>query len=266
MERTVSKDGTSIAYQRSDVGAEGGAAIVFVGGAFNLRDTCLPIAELLAPEGIATVVYDRRARGDSGDIRPYAIEREIDDLAAVIDLVGGRASVFGFSSGGVLALAAAAAGVGVDRVFLYEAPFRFDPDARAQLDPGLPARLQALVDDGRPGDAVSLFQREGIGLPAEVVEQIKHAPFFPALEAIAQSVVYDATITTTLAVPTREMVAVTTPVTVMRGERTWPLLESAAEELVRLLPGARLEVIPGAADHGLPAEPLAAHLRAALAR
>jgi pimeloyl-ACP methyl ester carboxylesterase len=181
------------------------------------------------------------------------VAREVEDLQAVIDLAGGRASVFGFSSGAVLALRAAADGVPIDRLFLYEPPFHFD-EAPPAPPSDLPLRLQRMVDDGRAADVVTTFQREGIGLPEHVVAGIRRSPFFPQLEAIAQSVVHDATLTGSMRVPTPAMAAVRIPTVVMRGGQTWPLLATAAERLAALLPDARLQVLPDAGDHGL--EPL----------
>ena len=126
MDVTRSRDGTTLAFDR--VGA--GPALVFVPGVFNLRDTCAPIAAQLATR-CTSYTYDRRARGDSGNTRPYAVEREVEDLAAVMEVAGGRASVFGYSSGAVLALRAAAEGLPIERLFLYEPPFRFD-DTRSR--------------------------------------------------------------------------------------------------------------------------------------
>ncbi|MCA2214014.1 alpha/beta fold hydrolase [Jidongwangia harbinensis] len=257
METVTSQDGTPIAYQL----AGSGRPLVFVTGAFNDHTRCAPLAAALA--GTATVVtYDRRARGGSGDTRPYRIDLEVADLAAVIDRAGGPAAVFGYSSGAVLALRAAAAGLPITRLVLFEAPFAFDGPARAA---DLPDRLQALIDAGRPGDAVTLFQTEGIGLPAEFAAQIRRSPIWPALEAMAQSTVYDATLTTELAVPTPDMAAAATPTLVVNGAGTWPGLASAARTLATLLPQARHREVPAGADHDIPVEATAAVVREFLA-
>jgi pimeloyl-ACP methyl ester carboxylesterase len=257
VDTTTSADGTTLAYER--IGE--GPPLVFVPGVFNLRDTCAPIAAQLADQ-FSCFTYDRRARGDSSDTQPYAVEREVEDLQAVIDVAGGHAAVFGFSSGATLALRAAADGLPIDRLFLYEAPFRFEdhgPAAAADL----PQRLQRLVDEGRKADVVTTFQLEGIGLPPDMVAGIRQSPFFPRLEAMAQSVVHDATITVTLSVPTPAMAAVQVPTVVMRGGQTWPVLAVAAERLADLLPNARLLVLPDAADHGLEPRSTAAAIREA---
>src|SRR4051812_22298875 len=177
MDMVTSRDGTQIAYES----AGSGPAIVFASGAFNDHLTCAPVAAALADE-FTVVTYDRRARGASGDTRPYAVGREGEDLAAVIGTTGDPAAGFGFSSGAVLALCAAAAGLEITHLFLYEAPFAFEGPARKD---DLPARLQALIDGGEPGEAVSLFQAEGIGLPPPMVAQIRQSPIFAALAAIA---------------------------------------------------------------------------------
>jgi hypothetical protein len=120
-----------------------------------------------------------------------------------------------------------------------------------------------MVDEGRTADVVTTFQSEGIGLPPDVVAGIRQAPFFPQLQALAQSVVHDATITGTMPVPTPAMAAVPVPTVVMRGGRTWPLLAVAAERLAAMLPNASLQVLADAADHGLEPRSTAAAIRAA---
>ena len=256
METTTAPDGTTLAYDR--VG--NGPALVFVSGVFNLRDTCAPIAAQLA-DAFTCFTYDRRARGDSSNTAPYAVEREVEDLQAVIDVAGGRAAVFGYSSGATLALRAAADGLPIDRLFLYEPPFRFENPPAADL----PERLQRMVDEGRAADVVTTFQLEGIGLPPDMVAGIRQSPFFPQLEAMAQSVVHDATLTAQHPVPTPAMAAVQVPTVVMRGGQTWPVLTVAAERLAAMLPGARLQVLSGAADHGLEPRSTAAAIREASA-
>jgi len=236
MNTLTSADGTTIAYDR----AGSGPAIVFVAGAFNLRDTLAPLANELADE-FTVVTYDRRARGDSGNTKPWSIDREVEDLDALIAEVGGRASLFGLSSGAILALHAAAHGSAVDRVVCYEPPYLFG-DGNA---PDLPARLGELVDAGRAADAVVLFQTEGIRLPPEIVSAIRRSPLFPALEAIAQSVVYDSSITTGAEPPA----ALTTPALILHGAQTWPLLTQAAAKTAAALPAGRDVEVPGGVNH-----------------
>ncbi len=255
MNTAISKDGTTIAFDR--VGA--GRALIFVPGVFNLRDTCAPIAAHLV-DACTSYTYDRRARGDSSNTQPYAVVREVEDLQAIIEVAGGRAAVFGYSSGAVLALRAAAEGLPIERLFLYEPPFRFDEEEPVPPD-DLAESLQQMVDEGRTADAVSTFQLRAVGLPREVVAGIRQADFFPQLEAVAQSVVYDAVITTSMQVPTPDMAGVEVETVVMRGGQTWPRLATAAERLAELLPNARLQVLADAADHRLEPVSTAAAIR-----
>jgi pimeloyl-ACP methyl ester carboxylesterase len=240
---TTSADGTMIAYDRHG----SGTPIVFASGAFNDRHTLASVAAALA-DAHTVVSYDRRGRGDSGDTAPYAVEREIEDLAAVLAAVGGSAAVFGFSSGANLGLLAASRGVPVTSLIMYEAPYALDDADRRPAD--LPSRLAALVAAGRRADAVTTFQLEGIGLPPEMVAGIRQAPFFPALEAMAHTVVYDATLSgRPYDRPTPEMRAVSVPVLVLTGEDTWPILRKTAEALPALLADARYVTVPGGENH-----------------
>lgn len=259
MKKVRSCDGTKIAFEQ----AGQGPAIIFVTGAFNDHTTCADLAKEL--EGDYTVItYDRRARGESGDTKPYAIEREVDDLNALIELAGGEAAVFGYSSGGVLALKAAADLAAITHLVLYDAPIAFDPADRGPVD--LPRRLATLVEQERRADAVTLFQTEGIGLPEPVVAQIRQSPMFPVLEALAQSNVYDSTITTIYADPTAEMLAVKVPTLILNGIETWPKLATGARNLAAMMPAAQYREVPGGENHGISPADTANALREFLSR
>lgn len=222
--------------------------MVIVGGAFSTSRAAEPVAAALEAAGTLAVTIDRRARGGSTDTPGYAPEREAEDLAAVIDAIGGRAAVLGHSSGAVLALFAAAQGLPITQLFLSEPPFRFGVDEPA---PDLPDRMQGLIDEGRPEEAVLLFQREGVGLPDAVIEQIRESPVFETLVPLAQSSVYDAILTRAVATPTPAMLAVDMPVTLLRGDPTFPVLITAAERLAAAMPTAELVIVPESRDHGL---------------
>jgi pimeloyl-ACP methyl ester carboxylesterase len=250
----VSKDGTPIGYDVSGAGVP----VIFAVGAFNDRTRCAPLAAALA-DSYRPVVYDRRARGESGDTPPYAVDREVEDLAALIDAVGGEAAVFGYSSGGVLALKAAADGVRISRLALFEVPFALGGLPAGPAD--APARMAELVDSGRPGDAVAMFQRDVIGLPPPVTEQMRQSPMWASLEAMARSVVYDTTITSEFSTPTPAMAAVTTPTLVMVGAATWPGLRGSAEALAALLPAATFLAVEGGENHDIPVDTTADALR-----
>jgi alpha-beta hydrolase superfamily lysophospholipase len=239
METVISADGTEIAYDRL---GDGPPAILVV-GAFNLRSTTAPLAAALAPR-FTVLNYDRRGRGDSGDTAPYAVQREVEDLDALIAAAGGRAAVFGYSSGAVLALKAAAAGSAITRLALYEPPFLVD-DSRPRPPADLAQRLAGLVAAGRRGDAVELYQLEGVGLPEEVVVQLRQAPFRPALEAVAPTLVYDAEITGDLSLPRELAASVLQPTLVLDGGASWSFLRSAAAALAAALPNGRRRTLAG---------------------
>ena len=163
MQKVHSKDGTPIAFDRSGHGQ----AIILVGGALQYRAVdprTEQVAALLAPH-FTVYHYDRRGRGDSGDTLPFTKEREIEDLAALINDAGDSALVFAMSSGGVLALDAAANGLAIPKLALYELPLIVD-DSRPPLPKDYVAQLNALLSSGRHGDAVELFMTQPVGIPA----------------------------------------------------------------------------------------------------
>lgn len=244
MQQATSADGTPIAFHRTGEGPP----VVIVGGAFSTAAAGEPLSAALADAGFQGVTVDRRARGESGDTAPYAPEREAEDLAAVIEAVGGAASVLGHSSGAVLALFAAGEGVPITQLFLSEPPFHFGEGEPAA---DLPERLQAFIDAGEPEEAVVLFQREGVGLPDAVIEQIRNSPMFPSLVAVAQSVVYDAVLTSAVSTPTDAMTGVSMPVTILRGEPTVPMIVRAVDLLADAMPDAELVIVPESHDHGV---------------
>jgi pimeloyl-ACP methyl ester carboxylesterase len=244
MRRATSADGTLIAFD--EVGS--GPAVVIVGGALSTGEAGAPLAAALAAAGLRGVTVDRRARGNSGDTAPYLPIREAEDLAAVINAIGGEAAVFGHSSGAVLALFAVAGGVPTTHLFLSEPPFRF---GEGEPSADLPKRLQSLIDEGHADEAVVLFQREAVGLTHAVVEQIRASPAFPALVPLAQSTVYDALLTRAVSTPTATMIEVPVPVTILRGEPTFPILVTAADRLAEQMPRAELVVVPESHDHGV---------------
>lgn len=244
MEQTTSADGTPIAFECHGEGSP----VVIVCGAMSTAAAGVPLAEELAAHGLQGVTFDRRARGSSGDTPPYAPEREVEDVWAVIRAVGGEAAVLGHSSGAVLALFAAGLGAPASHLFLSEPPFLFaDADAESRV----PERLQALVDAGENGEAIVAFQRDVVGLPEPVIDQITRGPAFDALLPLAQSVVYDALLTRAVPEPTPAMRAVAAPVTILRGEPTFPVLTDACARLHEAMPASELVVVPESHDHSL---------------
>ncbi|TDD69161.1 alpha/beta hydrolase [Actinomadura darangshiensis] len=259
----TSADGTSIAYSAWG----GGDPIILIDGATAHRATTpenAQTAELLAGE-FHVINYDRRGRGESGDTAPYAVEREFEDLAAIIEQAGGGrpATVFGWSSGGTLALNAVQAGVPVARLVLFEPPVVVD-DSRPPLPSDYVERLDAAVAEGRPGDAVALFMTAAAGMPEEAVGGMRGSDFWPALEAIAPTIAYDGRNVgdTMSGKPLRAELwdKVGVPVLVLHGNDTWPHLAVGAKAVAAHLPTATLRVVPGK-DHSTTADVLAPVLR-----
>jgi pimeloyl-ACP methyl ester carboxylesterase len=256
MDTVRSSDGTTIAFDR--LGA--GAPVVLVSGASTARAIHARLAELLAAD-FAVLNYDRRGRGDSGDTPPYAVQREVEDLHAVIGAAGGAAAVFGNSSGAVLALRAAAAGLPITRLALWEPPFMTDPDAPRRQQAYL-AQLTGLLDEGRRGDAMALFMRS-IGLPEGMIAGMQQAPMWPGMEALAPTLVYDATIMGDSMVPTGLVASIKAPTLVLDGSDTGAWAASAARALTAVLPNPQRRTLDGQ-DHNVAWEVLAPVLRAFL--
>jgi len=242
----ASRDGTRIAYQV----AGSGACVILVDGAFCYR-AFGPMAKLsaeLAPH-FRVVSYDRRARGESGDSRPYAIEREIEDLAALIAACGGSACVYGISSGAALALAAATAGLPILRLALYEPPFMVGPNART-LPADRLAVLQRMIAADRRGDAVKYYLCEIIGMPRLMPAVMQFLPMWKKLKSVAPSLPYDCEIMGDFRLPEERARRVGVPTLVLHGSKTWPALAAAAPALAAAIPGASHRILQGQTHNG----------------
>ncbi|HEV8557734.1 MAG TPA: alpha/beta hydrolase, partial [Actinophytocola sp.] len=231
----TSQDGTTIVVDRYG----DGPPVIIVEGAFCDRQTSMPLAELLAPH-FTVFGYDRRGRGDSGDTQPWAVEREIEDLAAIITEAGGSAFVYGMSSGALIGLEAAARGLGVRRLAMYEPPLDLDGTHAAAMVP----ELTRLVEAGQRGDAVAHFMANGPQIPGQVIAGMRTQPFWSGFEAIAHTLIYDNTIGGDRSVLQRAPV-VTVPVLVMAGGDTLPALKDAAHALAGAVPGAAERTLDG---------------------
>jgi pimeloyl-ACP methyl ester carboxylesterase len=210
MDHVTSKDGTSIAYDRQG----GGPAVILVGGGLDDGSENAPLVPELA-RWFTVYNYARRGRGESGDAQPYALEREVEDIEALIAEAGGSAHLYGVSSGGGLALEAAAAGVAVDRLAVYEVPYCVAGDmvrrAREFVE-----RLGPALADGRRGDALELFMRFA-GSSEDDVEGARRSPWWPGLEALAHTLAYDAACMGDFRPPTARLATITQPVLVATG-------------------------------------------------
>ena len=253
MKTVISKDGTAIAFDQSGQGP----ALILVAGATATRLDEASLAAALAPH-FTVFAYDRRGRGESGDTAPYAALREVEDLDGLINEAGGAAFVFGHSSGAVLALEAARLlPTKITKLAVYEPPFIID-DSRPPVPQDSASHLTRLVSSGRRGEAVEYFMTQ-VGLPAEMIAQMRHSPMWPGQEAVAHTLAYDVTIMGDTQrgdpVPLRKLASVTVPTLVMDGTvflgraDRHGYLHHGAQELATILPDARLRTLEGQ-DHG----------------
>ena len=254
MNTVTSGDGTTIAFDRSGEGPP----LVLVGGALSDRSAAGSLTEALAPR-FTVIAYDRRGRGDSGDTAPYAVEREIEDLEALVAEAGGSAFVFGHSSGAALALEATARGLPVTKLALYEPPFIVD-DGHEPLPDDYVERLTELAASGRRGDAVEYFLTSGPGVPPEVVAGMRSEPFWAGMEKIAHTLAYDgAVMGDTMSgrpLPADRWASVTVPTLVMDGDQSPDWARNSVAALADLLPNAERRSL-GGQDHGAASEVLA---------
>ena len=238
MNKVTSADGTTIAYETSGAGSP----VILIGGAFNDHQTAAPLAAVLAPHFTA-VSYDRRGRGSSGDTAPYAVRREVEDLAAIIAAVGAPVFVYGLSSGAALGFEAAAAGLAIGKLALFEPPYRVAANHRKAED--FIARLTELISSGRNGEAVAHFMTKAVGLPDGAVVHMRRTPVWPALEAMAPTVVYDSLILGDGSLPADRLAAVTVPALVIDSAGSPDWLRHASEAVASALANAQHRSLRG---------------------
>ena len=259
MQTVTSNDGTTIAFDRSGAGP----AIILVGGALSERSAGIPLATRLAPH-FTVYAYDRRGRGDSGDTQPYAVEREIEDIAALIREAGGSAFVFGMSSGAALALEAANHGLAITKLALYEPPFIVD-DARKPIPADYVTQLGELARSGRRGEAVEYFMANAVEVPADMVAQMRQSPMWPAMEALAHTLAYDGAIMgdnmSGKPLSPGQWADVTIPTLVMDGGVSPVWMHNAAQAVAAILPNARRLTLEGQ-THAVDPDVLAPALQA----
>jgi pimeloyl-ACP methyl ester carboxylesterase len=250
----TSRDGTRIAYDKWGRGP----ALIMVTGALSDRSGNAELARLLA--GHFTVYsYDRRGRGGSSDTKPYAVQREIEDIEALIDRAGGSAHVYGKSSGAALALQAAAAlGPKVSMLALYEPPYSEAEGAAVQWK-AFRARLGGLLAAGRRAEAVTLFM-QFVGAPDEAVAKMKASPAWPGMVAMAPTIAHDnAVLGDDRSVPVEVAAKVKANTLVMDGSASagpMPFMRPTADKLSQAMPGAMRQTVEGQA-HDVSATALA---------
>lgn len=252
MRAVISKDGTPIAFDQSGQGP----ALILVAGALTTCADWSSLSARLAPH-FRVFAYDRRGRGKSGDSAPYAVEREVEDLEALIIEAGGPAFVFGHSSGAALALEAAVQlGENVQKLAMYEAPYNDASEAKLAWRAYIHELTQALAAD-RQGDAVALFMQY-VGMPAEQIEAMRQSPAWPQLEAIAPTLAYDHTaiLGKDSSVPIERAMQVRVPTLIMNGGASYPFMYETARTLSKAIPHAQMRTLEGQ-GHG-PAEDILA--------
>ncbi|WP_026876732.1 alpha/beta fold hydrolase [Jiangella gansuensis] len=246
MERIESKDGTQIAFDQLGEGPP----IIVVAGAACDRGVDAALAGALARH-FTVLNYDRRGRGDSGDTQPYAVAREVEDLHALLEAAGGSAGVLGLSSGAALAAEAAASGLPVTRLVMWEPPFSVDPDGprRAAEYTG---RLDELLGvDDRDG-ALAHFMRQ-VGMPDQAIDGMRHSPYWQAGLSLAPTLAYDAAIMGDSTVPADRFGRIAVPTLVLAGSRSPAFLIGAARRAAAAVPGAGFDVLDGQ-DHNVAPE------------
>jgi pimeloyl-ACP methyl ester carboxylesterase len=247
VEKVRSKDGTEIAFDRTG----DGPALVLVGGAWNDRMSATPLAQPLASE-FSVYTYDRRGRGDSGCTEPYAVEREIEDLEAVIEAAGGSAYAFGHSSGGALALEATAAGAPISKLAVYEIPYIVD-DSRPPLASDYIEHLEELVAAGKRREVFEYFMTEAVGMPEEMAKSMADSPMVEGMLGLAHTVAYDGRVMLRGSMygqqlPARYCHEVTVPALVMDGGNSPARMRNSARALVGILPDVQYRTLEGQ-DH-----------------
>jgi pimeloyl-ACP methyl ester carboxylesterase len=243
VKKVLSKDGTEIGFDR--IGS--GLPVILVDGALCYRGMgkSAQLAELLA-QHFTVFTYDRRGRGVSGDTAPYSVEREVEDIAALLSEAGGTAFVWGMSSGAALALEAATRLKGITRLALYEAPFIVD-DSRATTE-GDWVRVGEAVAADRRSDAVKLFLKS-VGVPAFFIALMRLMPMWSKLKSIAHTLPYDGAIVRDnqrgKPLPSNRWASITVPVLVMDGGKSPAWMRHGNQSLADALPNAQYRTLEG---------------------
>jgi pimeloyl-ACP methyl ester carboxylesterase len=238
MRKVVSRDGTTIAYEK----AGEGPPLVLLNGSFRDHTIFDALVPELAPY-CTTYVYDRRGRGESGDSPEYAVEREIEDLEAVIQEAGGSAVVFAGSSGANLAIEAALGGAPITKLALHEPFFRVDGYPKPPWN--VAKTLRVLLADDRRDEAVEYFLGSVLGLTPDTVAEWRRGPIWAVNEANAHTLAYDAAICGDYSVPVDRLAGYRTQTLVLNSDHTSAWLRAAAQATAAALPGGRGVELPG---------------------
>lgn len=235
----TSKDGTRIAFEKTG----SGPAVIVISGALShrglYRDQTLP-ARL--SEHFTVYLYDRRGRGGSTDMQPYAVEREIEDIDALINDAGGSAYLYGVSSGAALALQAAATlgATKVTKLAIYEPPYGQEKQAFATQK----QRVNELIRTGGPGEAAAFFM-SAIGTPPDALEAMKRSPEWEAIKKIDFTLAYDFAVLGDGEVPQEIVKAIRVPTLVMNGGKSMEFMQPTADRIAALIPQATRKTLEG---------------------
>jgi len=256
MPTVTSKDGTTIAYDKTGHGP----AVIHVAGALGTRSFGFPDHARLLASHFTVYTYDRRGRGESTDTRAFAVEREVEDIEALINEAGDSAYLYGISSGACLVLEAAIMLESkVKKLAVYEAPYNSDPDDQP-IWHDYYTKLSELVAANQRGDAVVHFM-QFVGVPDHVIEEMRTQPMWAGLEAVAPTLLYDAAAMggETRLVPVERVAKVAAPTLIMDGEKSlsmYPFMRTTADALAQAMPTASRGTLKGQ-DHNVDAQVLA---------
>lgn len=266
MQKVISKDGTPIAYEK----AGSGPVVILIIGALGVHHDP-EMVSLLKPH-FTVINVDRRGRGASGDTKPYAAQREVEDIEALIDTAGGSAYLVGGSSGGVLALEVATKLPSkVKKLLMYEPPLIVD-DSRPPVPVDYVAQVNAAIAAGDRSGAVEIFMTKALLIPAEFVDQMKTAPMgelfegevkppaWAEMEKVAHTLAYDGMILEGLMLgkplPPKRWAANTADTLVLVGGNSDEFFHNGAQALVEDLPNAKYSILEGQ-DHAVAPSALA---------
>lgn len=246
MEKVISKDGTTIAFDRLG----DGPALILVGGSFEQRamdsETSQLAAQPILCRHFTVFHYDRRGRGDSTDTQPYEVAREVEDIEALIGEAGGSAFVSGISSGAILAMEAAIKlGNKVKKLAMYEAPYNFRDEATRQVLKEFRKEFREALAEGRRGDVVGYFLKM-LGMPTDQLDGMRQLPMWPMWEAIAPTFGYDtALMGEDGSVPTARASRIAVPTLIMNGGAGSSAMHTTATALANAIPYAQHRTLEG---------------------
>lgn len=247
---TKSNDGTTIAYEK--IGS--GSNLILVTGALAHRtaDGVVSLASELS-KNFTVFYYDRRGRGDSTDTKPYNVKKEIQDIEALVNEAGGSAFLFGSSSGGALTLLAGEnlGSKKIMKIAVYEPPFGSDTSDNKQQYAKTKSTVKHLVENGKTGDAVSVFF-ESIGLTPEELKGIKESPVWKDMERVGHTLVYDYEVLGDGTIPVNIIKKVDVPTQIIVGEKSFDFMHTTADALTKIIAGASQTTLKGQSHQASP--------------